>query len=151
VNLADYIFLRRANFAFNKCASNNKLSKKNINCAVTVVVPHRRLMFPEAKEIFDEGLKIKYGKLTGESAYIGFLEFFEVVRIFHFFEEFEVPFNDGILLKKDILRAIDDHAMPSTLTPLVVSSMFNSIEKDSMTFPIFTTLFRLYRFFHKYS
>jgi len=96
-NLADYIFLRRANFAWGKCSIDNKISKKNINCAITAVVPHRRLIFPEAKEIFDEGLKIKYGKYTEDSAFIGFLEFFEVARIFHFFEEFEVPFNDGVL------------------------------------------------------
>lgn len=40
--------------------------------------------------------------------YIGFLEFAEVARYYYFFEEFEVPFNDGVIEMKDIMRAIDD-------------------------------------------
>jgi len=83
------------------------------------------------------------------------LEFFEIVRIYHFFEEFEIPFNDGILLKKDIIRAIDDQAVPSILSIKVVNEMFDALEgsskKDQMNFPTFCTLFRLYRFFKKYS
>jgi len=35
---------------------------------------------------------VHFGKINGAAAYVGFLEYAEVARIYYFFEEFEIPF-----------------------------------------------------------
>lgn len=82
--------------------------------------------------------------------YLGFIEWAEVIRYYYFFEEFEVPFNDGQLQLKDILRAIDDQSVPTQLNPATCKDMFAVVGKPYITFPQFAGLQRIHRFMMKY-
>jgi len=98
LNFADYVFLRRLNLAWLKCSIDKKISKKQIGCSVEITVPTRRLIIPETTELFNIAQIIKYGALNDGYAYLNFLDFAEVARYYYFFNEFEVPFNDGTVL-----------------------------------------------------
>jgi len=39
-----------------------------------------------------------------------------VAHLFYYFTEFSLPFDDGVIGKKDVLRAIDSGALPTTLS-----------------------------------
>jgi len=39
-----------------------------------------------------------------DTYYLNFEQFFEIIRVFYFFSDYEIPFNNGMLAKKDILR-----------------------------------------------
>lgn len=56
------------------------------------------------------------------------MEFAEIARYYYFFEEFEVPFNDGVIEMKDVLRAIDDQAVPTALNPRAVLYLFSCVD-----------------------
>jgi hypothetical protein len=39
MNFADYVFLRKLNLAWKKCATDGHLTKKSVNCAFEIAVP----------------------------------------------------------------------------------------------------------------
>lgn len=79
-----------------------------MQCAITVAVPGRRLYMPDAVELFDMAVRIFVGTPIQDTPYIDFKAFFEIARVYYFFQEFNIPFDDGLLLKKDMIRAIND-------------------------------------------
>jgi hypothetical protein len=40
-----------------------------------------------------------------------------VAHLYYYFTEFELPFVDTSINKKDVIRAIDEGALPTTLNP----------------------------------
>jgi len=53
----------------------------------------------------------------GDTPRISFVDFVGVAHLFYYFTEFSLPFDDGIINRKDVLRAIDEGVLPSTLSP----------------------------------
>jgi len=39
-----------------------------------------------------------------------------VAHLYYYYVEFEVPFRDGNINKKDIIRAIEEGSLPTTLS-----------------------------------
>lgn len=54
LNFADYMFLRRATLAWERCAVDQELSRMKMECALGIINQGgRRLGLPEAAVIFD--------------------------------------------------------------------------------------------------
>lgn len=81
-----------------------------MECALTVINQGgRRLGLPEATVIFNLATDIKVIKPASlDDPYMDFLSFLEIARIYYFFSNFDIPFSDGQLTKKDLLRAVTD-------------------------------------------
>jgi len=73
--LADYVFVRRINLAWNKCSIDNDLSRLNMDCALQIISPARRLLYMQSNEVFELAIKLNHFKNTVQ-AYLTFLEFF---------------------------------------------------------------------------
>jgi hypothetical protein len=52
INFADYLFIRRANLAWQKCAENNILPLNNFPCAIYACVPGEFVYYCRAKYIY---------------------------------------------------------------------------------------------------
>jgi hypothetical protein len=91
-----------------------------MGCAMTVAVPGRRLYLPDSTELFDMAVLIFKGTPLNDTPYLDFASFFEIARVYYFFQEFNIPFDDGLLMKKDMMRAINDQMVPHDISPLVV-------------------------------
>lgn len=62
---------------------------------------------PEATVIFNLASDIKLIKpALADDPYMDFLSFLEIARIYWFFTNFNIPFSDGQLTKKDLNRAV---------------------------------------------
>jgi len=72
-------------------------------------------------------MKIYMMKPNGASAYINFDAFYKITRIFYIFAKFEIPFVDGYLEKKDVMRALDHQTVPSNISPNQVDVMFDGV------------------------
>lgn len=68
-------------------------------------------------EVFTLVYIIAGGNIIGEETRITFVEFVGVAHLFYYFTEFSLPFDDGMIGKKDVLRAIDEGVLPTTLNP----------------------------------
>jgi hypothetical protein len=107
LNFADYIFLRKTHLAWNKCSIDERLSYRNMDCAIYVVVPGRRLDLPDTNEVFRAAMNFCYGGLLApkqDSYWLNYETFLEIMRVYYFFSDYEIPFVNGILEKKDIIR-----------------------------------------------
>jgi len=107
LNFADYMFLRKTHLAWKKCAIDDRLSYKNMDCAIYVVVPGRRLDLPDTNEVFRAAMNFCYGGDKAgdiDSFWLNYETFLEIIRVFYFFSDYEIPFNNGLLMKKDIIR-----------------------------------------------
>lgn len=62
LTFADYLFIRRANTAFEECAPAHLMSVAKIDCGLHVTVPARRIDLPEARQILQVRYFLKNGK-----------------------------------------------------------------------------------------
>lgn len=112
------MWLRKVNLAWKECSSELALSSRNINCAVRISSPGKILQQVEASELYKLACVIKDGKVNGGNIpTLNFIEFVEVAHLYYYFVEFELPFNDGVMDRKDVIRAIEEGSLPTTLTP----------------------------------
>jgi len=79
----------------------------------------------ETTEIFDLAVKLNQFKYEAKT-YLEFMDFLQIARIYYYFSEYEVPFVDGVLEKKDLVRAINDQVTPTFFTPSLVDTLFNA-------------------------
>jgi len=75
INLTDYVFVRRINLAWNKCSIDNDLSRLNLDCALAIVSPARRMLYMQTNEIFDLAIKLNFFR-NKQVAYLDFLTLF---------------------------------------------------------------------------
>jgi len=68
-------------------------------------------------EVYNLAYIIKGGNILADFPRITFVEFVGISHLFYYFTEFSLPFSNGVIRKLDVLRAIDEGTLPSTLTP----------------------------------
>jgi len=73
-----------------------------------ITVPARRIDLPEARLIEQTKMFLKNGKFKLVENSLDFLSFLYISHIYHYFSNFEMPFVEGYLKKKDILRAVEN-------------------------------------------
>ena len=64
--------------------------------------------------------------------------------MYFYFSAFELPFLDGYLNRKDVLRAIENQQLASSLTPNVVNSIFDNDDKMNIDFMHFSSIMYIY-------
>jgi hypothetical protein len=112
--------------------------------------PGRILQLPEALTVFELAYVIRDGKDLGDSARIKFLEFLGVAHLYYYFSEFELPFPFPYINKKDILRAIDEAVLPTTLSPFNVEEIFRG-GLEEMNFKGFGGSLYAYRLYKRFT
>jgi len=94
------MFLRKTHLAWKKCAIDERMSYRNMDCAIYVVVPGRRLDLPDTNEVFRAAMNFCYGGLLApkiDSYWLNYVAFLEVIRVYYFFSDYEIPFVNGLL------------------------------------------------------
>jgi hypothetical protein len=72
----------------------------------------------EASELYKLACIIKDGKINGGNIpTLNFIEFIGVAHLYYYFVEFEVPFNNGLMDRKDFIRGIEEGSLPTTFSP----------------------------------
>jgi len=147
LNFADYLFLRKCNLAFKECASEGVIGAKQMGCALQITSPGRLLQSPEAHEIYSLANLIRDGNKRGSQSRINFIEFLGIAHLYYYFSEFELPFKFPHINKKDILRAIDEAVLPTTMNPTNVEEIFqyDLAEMDFKGFGGSLYAYRLYK------
>jgi len=67
---------------------------------------------------------IRDGAQKGQAARAAFLEFLGPAHLHYYFAEFEFPFVNALIGKKDVLRSVEDSVLPNNITPNQVKEMF---------------------------
>jgi len=76
INFAEYMFIRKTNLAWRKCARDGKITRKLMSCAISVAVPGRRMYLPDATELFDIAVTVYNGTPVSDTSYLDFFTFF---------------------------------------------------------------------------
>ena len=120
LNLADYVFLRRVNLAWSQCTADGKLSVLKANCAMRICVPGKTIDYAESKNLLGIIYFMHNGWLPLSQTHTTFavLEFIQVSHIYYYFNQFDMPYNDGQISKLDFLRVIDEQSLPTSLNPM---------------------------------
>lgn len=145
----DYLFLRRVNLAWKECTTDFKLSVAKLDCALEVTVPGRRVDLPEADQVFQVLAFVKAGKYKQRGVLVELKDFIYISHLFYYFSAFELPFLDGYLNRKDILRAIENQQLASSLTPSIIDDIFES-DKQDIDFMHFTSVMYVHQLFQRY-
>ena len=67
-----------------------------------------------------------------------FLQYLEISHLYYYFHEFDIPFNGEAISKKQVLKAIENEVLPSSLTPRVINHIFE--DSEELEFPAFASL-----------
>ncbi len=132
LNLNDYVFLRRANLAWNQCSYNKEMSKLQLSCAFNVLVPVRSLSMGEAEQVFRLARLFRDAKITNTPSKpsIDFPTFLTVGHIYTLFDEFDNPIKDGSITKYDLIKQINYQRMPIFMNYDTVQQIFMSYDPD---------------------
>lgn len=148
LNFADYLFWRKSHLAWKVCGSENSLSSRKMNCALHITAPGRIQQIIDGKDCFRLANIIKGGTQNSQSS-IDYIQFIQVAHLHYYFTEFSIPFSDkGTVNKKDLIRAIEEGVLPTTMTTGEVSSIFGrGAEWEFKAFGASQYAFRLHRRF----
>ena len=69
-------------------------------------------------------------------------------HVYHYFSNFEMPFVEGYLRKKDVLRAVESQLLANQITEQIVNVMFEQV--DSMDFIQFAAQMWIYALYTRY-
>lgn len=95
---------------------------------------------------------IKQGTQIGSTANLDVLEFLLVAHLYYYFSEFEIPFKNGMIIKKDVIRAIDEYVLPTTLSAADVNAIYaEQFDNVGFDFKAFGGALYSYRLFMRFS
>lgn len=119
-----------------------------MNCALHITAPGKIQQIIDGKECFRLANVIRVGKQFSGSS-MTYIEFVLVGHLHYYFTEFSIPFSDkGTVNKKDIIRAVEEGVLPTTMTAGEVSSIYGrGAEWEFKAFGGALYAFRLHRRF----
>jgi hypothetical protein len=86
----------------------------------------------EERLIFESGIILTDGFYYGQSNFLSLTQFIGVAQIYNYFQDYELPYSDGIVEPEDFIRAVQDANMPPIYNSLVVNKLF--IDMEGMDF-----------------
>jgi len=99
-------------------------------CALMITSPGKLLTAQDSYEVFSLVWIIEGGNVYGQgNSRISFVDFLGVAHLYYYFTEFSLPFDDGAIDKKDVLRSVDQGVLPTTLTQKQINEMFDGFEE----------------------
>ncbi len=86
----------------------------------------------EERILFQAGIILTDGFYFGQSNYLSMTQFLGVAQIYNYFQDYELPYNDGIVEPEAFIRAVQDGSMPQIYNSLVIKKLF--IDMDGLDF-----------------
>ena len=83
----------------------------------------------EERLIFQSGIILTDGFYYGQSNFLSLTQFIGVAQIYNYFQDYELPYSDGIVEPEDFVRAVQDANMPPIYNSLVVNKLFIDMEQ----------------------
>lgn len=155
LNIFDYVFFRRALFAWNNCQSNSKFIAKNqFKCAVKTAFFQRIHFEVDYNGIYDSILEIIAPKGLIELDFINYLKGLFSTYIFAVYGS---PMNTSYLNKDNFIKSIREDRLPTNFDEEEVNTIYKLINtnpmstSDQMDYHTFAFFHNLHRLFNKYS
>jgi len=130
MNFADYIFIRKANLAWKECTRDNFIGVNQIACGLHITSSNKKTISrDEAKQVFEMGLILIYGNTYNINVNnLDFVGFVTIAHLYHYFTEYGIPFFGMVLKKRDMINAVNEFRLPSTITPGIINDMFGDLK-----------------------
>ena len=157
INFADYIFLRRAAFAWKECSVDDRLAKRRMECALGATTSQKRKFLPVSNQVFNVAINLYKTYVKENEAFLDFFSFAKIAYIYYYFNEFEVPFQEEYITKKALLKGIEDQILPSSVTVEMANQIYYAIDtqnngfKGKLDFAGYASVTHLYRIYKKNS
>ncbi len=155
INFHDYLFIRRALYAWVNCHSNAKFISKNVfKCAMKTAVLHKLNFHPQLDNIYDVGLKLTN---DGNLIQLDFIGYLRIMYSLYAFTSFGHPMSMPYLDKTNFLKAIKEDKFPSNFDENEVNLLYSLINTNplqpvsQMNFETFAFFFGVKKLFNKYS
>lgn len=130
-NFMDYVFLRRASFAWRECSVDNRLNKRRMECALSATTPQKRKFLPVSNQVFNIGIQLYKTKVKENEAFLDYYSFVKIAYIYYYFNEFELPFQEEYLSKKALIRGIEDQILPTSVNVELAHKIFYALDPDN--------------------
>lgn len=154
-NFYDYVFLRRALYAWKRCQSNPKyIAKNHFNCALRTALFQKLHFTVDYGIIYDTFLEMAGDRGLLELDFINYLKAMYSAFVFSTFGE---PMNIPFLEKSQFLKAIREDRIPNNFREEEIVTIYNLINTNpispntQMNFPSFAYIYNLHRLFNKYA
>ena len=84
----------------------------------------RRIYTPDEKIMFKSAIVLSDGYYNGQQSYLTITQFIGVAHVYNYFNEYQVPFDEGFVYLNDVLKATQEEMLPFIYTPFNVKTMF---------------------------
>lgn len=123
-NFADYMYMRRVNIGWGDCAGGTIMSRIQIPCGMKIVVPGLIATEQDVKMIMDIVMAFSTGKMATTDPYMRLFEFIQTSYIYYYFYAFQVPYQNGLVKKTDMKRAVDYQFVQVGLNSNVIDQIY---------------------------
>ena len=157
INFADYIFLRRAAFAWKECSVDDRIAKRRMECALSATTAQKRKFLPVSNQVFNVAVNLYKTHVKENEAFLDFFSFAKIAYIYYYFNEFELPFQEEYITKKALLKGIEDQILPSSVTVEMANQIYYAIDtenngfKGKLDFAGYASVTHLFRIYKKNS
>lgn len=155
INFFDYMFIRRALFAWKQCQSNAKyISKTSFKCAIKTAIFQNMHFGGDMENIYDTGVLLANDFNIIELDFINYLKSLYCVYVFSVFGS---PINTPYIEKTSFLKSIRDDRMPHNFEEKEVNYLFELINTNplipvtQMNYSSFAFFWNLHKLFNKHS
>jgi len=155
INFYDYLFIRRAMFAWVNCLSNAKfMCKQSFKCAIKSGILPKFRITADINHIYEAAIK------NANDLHIIELDFINYIRVLFALNEFShfgTPTTIPYIEKMNMIAAIREDRVPTNFEESEVDYLFSLIETNplkpsvKMNFESFYFFWNLHRLFNKYS
>ena len=156
INFYEYLFTRRASYAWHSCHSSSKyIAKDAFGCAVTTALGNDKKYSLKltTSQIYDAGLHLD-NDFAIQHNYITYLV---TLYYFNYFNLFSQGSSVAILEQEQLIKAIREDKLPNNLTEDEIKFWFELISANpfrkatQMNFVTFIFFYKFHRLFNKYS
>jgi hypothetical protein len=155
INFSDYLFIRRALFAWKECHSNSKyIAVSSFKCAMRTAVPNKYHLKIDHDRIYKSGLKLANDPGLIELDYVGYLRVLYFTYVFSIFGQ---PHDSPYMDKIQLIKATREDRFPTNFEESEINTMYelinvNPFQKEvKMNFESWCFFFNMHRLFNKYS
>ena len=141
LNFADYILLRRINLAWQQCAVQDQLTRTQLSCGLSIIVPSRRVDSVFSVKLFEFGLALQAEPMT----YISLSVFTELALSYLLFTEMTNPMQGEVIKKEHFSKAINNQVFPIQIQKRDLDFIYSSVDQKALNLPTFAALFWIYK------
>lgn len=155
INFHDYMFIRRALFAWKNCQSNAKyISKTAYKCAVRTAILSKMHFNGEIEGIYDVGVTLANDMNIIQ---LDFINYLRSIYCLYSFVTLGSPIKMPFIEKTSFIKAIREDRLPNNFEEKEVEYLFELVNTNplipvtQMNYPSFAFFWNIHRVFNKYS